>query len=111
MRKVNSLLKQVRTQVGRKRQGAKALHIHPKPRGLNLEQLEDRRLLAIDGSISGTVFEDLDGDGVQAAGEVGLPNWAVELQSMDRDGTLLAAYQDPSRWGSPRFGGASADSE
>lgn len=37
-----------------------------------LEQLEVRTLLSGSGSISGTVFHDLDGDGVQGDDEVGL---------------------------------------
>src|SRR5262245_13368680 len=43
---------------------------------LRLEALEDRTLLS---SISGTVFNDLNGDGVLQAGEPGLPGWEVDL--------------------------------
>ncbi len=49
-------------------------------RRLILEPLEDRTLLAA-GSISGTVFEDFDGDGVQDDDEDGLSGWTVELLS------------------------------
>jgi uncharacterized repeat protein (TIGR01451 family) len=41
-----------------------------------LETLEDRTLLT---SISGTVFNDLNGDGLQGSGEPGLQNWVVDL--------------------------------
>ena len=42
---------------------------------LRLEALEDRTLLS---SISGTVFNDLNGDGSQEPGEPGLQNWEVD---------------------------------
>jgi uncharacterized repeat protein (TIGR01451 family) len=41
-----------------------------------LEALEDRTLPS---SISGTVFNDLNGDGLQGADEPGLQNWVVDL--------------------------------
>ena len=37
-------------------------------------------MLAALGELSGTVFEDLDGDGVYDVGEPGLPDWTVELR-------------------------------
>src|SRR5262249_43172007 len=43
---------------------------------LQLETLEDRTLPS---SISGTVFNDLNGDGVQGSTEPGLPGWEVDL--------------------------------
>src|SRR6516162_420104 len=43
---------------------------------LRLEALEDRTLPS---SISGTVFNDLNGDGLQGADEPGLQNWVVDL--------------------------------
>ncbi len=45
-------------------------------RRLRLELLEDRRLLS---TISGTLWNDLDGDGVRQAAEPGLPDRAVFL--------------------------------
>jgi hypothetical protein len=48
-------------------------------RRLRCEALEDRRLLTT-GSSSGTVFEDLDADGVQDEGELGLAGWTVVLE-------------------------------
>ena len=49
-------------------------------RPLGFELLEPRKMLAALGELSGTVFEDLDGDGVRDAGEPGLPGWTVELR-------------------------------
>ncbi|GEM_PF-2999900 len=40
-----------------------------------------------ESSISGTVFQDADGDGIQDAGDPGLPNWTVYIDS-DSDGQL-----------------------
>ncbi|MFW6108061.1 MAG: glycoside hydrolase family 113, partial [bacterium] len=50
-----------------------------------LEPLEPRVLL--DGSIAGTVFDDLDADGARDPGEPGLPGRAVYLD-LDDDGAL-----------------------
>ena len=38
------------------------------------------RQTALTGSISGTVFEDLNADGSRDAGEQGLPGWTVVLE-------------------------------
>ncbi|MCH8048373.1 MAG: hypothetical protein IID44_32155, partial [Planctomycetes bacterium] len=43
-------------------------------RRLRIEMLEDRRVLS---TISGVVWDDLDGDGVRQAAEPGLPDRAV----------------------------------
>ena len=74
----------------------------PKSRHPQLEQLEQRQLL----SISGTVFEDLNRDGLMA-GEQGLENWTVELQRIGNYGGLQQAYQNPSQENSS-FGNAVA---
>jgi hypothetical protein len=55
-------------------------------RRLHVEPLEDRVLLSVvptgGGSISGTVFEDLDRDGIRDVGEPGLAGWTVELEPL-----------------------------
>ena len=51
-------------------------------RQLRLETLEQRNLLTT-GSISGTVFEDLNGNGVQDAGEDGMPDSTVAIARTD----------------------------
>ena len=57
-------------------------------RRLRCEPLEQRTLLSL-GSISGTVFEDLDADGFQDAGEPGLADWTVVLERGDASTPLL----------------------
>lgn len=55
-------------------------------RRLAVEALEDRRLLAsgwLLGSVSGTVFNDQNGDGARSAGESGLRGWVVYADSND----------------------------
>ncbi len=55
-------------------------HTKVQSRHLAVESLEDRRLLAsgrVLGSITGTVFDDQNGDGVRAATERGLAGWVV----------------------------------
>ena len=51
-------------------------------RRLRLEFLEDRRLLS---TISGVLWDDLDGDGVRQAAEPGLPDRTVYLDANDND--------------------------
>ena len=68
-----------------------------KRRFLGIESLEERALMAMlvsealsgtEGTtISGTVYEDLNSNGVQDAGENGLANWTVYLD-LDNSGTL-----------------------
>ena len=58
---------------------------------LRLEALEDRTLLS---SISGTVFNDLNGDGIQQSGELGLPGLEVDLQGPIAKGVLTKAGGD-----------------
>ena len=60
----------------------------PMARRLRHEPLEQRTLLAV-GSIAGTVFEDLDANGVQDAGEAGLAGWTVALDRTDTAEPLL----------------------
>jgi hypothetical protein len=44
------------------------------------------------GTVSGVVFNDVNGDGVQGAGEGGLPNWAVQLSN----GSTVVATSGPT---------------
>jgi uncharacterized repeat protein (TIGR01451 family) len=53
-----------------------------------LEALEDRTLLS---SISGIVFNDLNGDGIQQSGELGLVGREVDLQGPINKGVLTVA--------------------
>jgi len=68
----------------------------PFNRGSMSERLEPRRLLSAavvaapalsTGSISGVVFSDANGNGIQDAGEPGLSNWTVFLDA-NQNGTL-----------------------
>ncbi len=62
---------------------------HRNWRRLHVEPLEDRVLLSVvptgGGSLSGTVFDDLDGNGTRDANEPGLPGVTVELLHSDGD--------------------------
>jgi serine/threonine protein kinase len=58
------------------------------------------------GSLSGTVFHDLDGDGSRDPGEPGLAGWIVKLERADR-GPLLT-FQKPAPAEGDRFGQAVA---
>ena len=51
-------------------------------RQLRMETLEPRQLLTT-GSISGTVFDDLNADGIRNTGEPGLSDWIVTLERTD----------------------------
>ena len=53
-------------------------------------------------TVSGTVFEDLDTDGVQGAGEPGLEGWTVVAE---RPNSLLATIVDPTPEDRDTFGG------
>jgi RHS repeat-associated protein len=57
-----------------------------KGRSPRIEQLEQRQLLSIGGTIGGTVFEDVDRDGAYDIDERGLAGWTVELQRLGEDG-------------------------
>lgn len=75
-------------------------------RRLRHEPLEQRTLLAV-GSIAGTVFEDLDTNGGQDAGEVGLAGWTVVLERTDTPEPLLT-LDNPTPEVDDRFGGGVA---
>ncbi len=75
----------VRTRItNRKRRSPRRRHHR---RLLGSEQLEQRQLLAAD--VVGTVFNDLDGNGVRTQGEDGLGNWTVFLD-LNQDGVFDA---------------------
>ncbi|MCA9268958.1 MAG: carboxypeptidase regulatory-like domain-containing protein, partial [Planctomycetales bacterium] len=76
-------------------------------RNLQFESLEVRQLLAAD--LSGTLYNDLNGDGVRDQGEDGLANWTVYLDA-DLSGTLDAgeASTTTDADGSYRFTGLAA---
>jgi uncharacterized secreted protein with C-terminal beta-propeller domain/outer membrane protein assembly factor BamB len=66
------------------------------------------------GSISGTVFDDLDRDGVRDVGEPGLAGWTVELEPLDThvrslrrfgEGCMVAIQGDKYLVGGPPYGG------
>ena len=46
--------------------------------------------------LSGTVFDDLDRDGVYDPGEPGLSGWTVELQQVGTTDTPLVTYENPT---------------
>ena len=73
-------------------------------RSLRMEHLEDRQLLS--ASASGTVFDDLDRDGTQDAGEDGIAGWTVELQQIGEEelGGLLGTIGNPSLQPNQTFG-------
>jgi hypothetical protein len=62
-----------------------------------LERLEDRTLLSggTPGSVSGTVFNDLNGDGFKQSGEPGLQGWKVDLVDSGNH-VVGSASTDPS---------------
>ncbi|MEE8451772.1 MAG: Ig-like domain-containing protein [Thermoguttaceae bacterium] len=57
-----------------------------------------------DGQFGGTVFEDLDADGVRDVDEQPLGNWAVELQRLDMPGQLMASIRRPEPRAYDSFG-------
>lgn len=63
---------------------------------LRIEHLEPRVLLSACGSVRGTVFDDLDGDGVFDSGEPGLPGVEVELQ---RVGNVARTFESSAMKG------------
>ena len=74
-------------------------------RSLRMESLEHRELLSVSGSISGSVYYDLDQNGSQDAAEVQIPEWTVEIQKIgDQElGELLDTIQNPSLQHGRRF--------
>jgi len=57
-----------------------------------------------DGQFGGTLFEDLDADGVRDPEDQPLDNWAVELQQLDMSGQLLASIRRPEPAAYDNFG-------
>ncbi len=55
-------------------------------------------------SICGTVFEDLNGDGVHDKGESGVKGATVQLQRIEGDGKLLQTFLNPTPVGGDKFG-------
>jgi len=51
--------------------------------------LEAEAGVEVPGSIEGTKWNDLDGDGVRDAGEPGLPNWEIEIGDGKTTTTVL----------------------
>ncbi len=74
-------------------------------RQLRLEQLEPRNLLT--GMISGTVFEDLNGDGVQDPGEPGMAGQTVVLERVGSS-EPIATFLNPTPEPDDHFGNGSA---
>ncbi|MHC4178454.1 MAG: hypothetical protein ACYSWU_13165, partial [Planctomycetota bacterium] len=78
-------------------------------RRLVLEPLEERTLLDGLGALSGTVFEDLDRDGVHdVPDEPGLEGWTVELEQIGGTGQLLESFANPDSPSGSEFGRAVA---
>ena len=71
-------------------------------RQLRLEPLEPRNLLT--GTISGTVFEDLNGDGVQNPGEPGMAGETVVLELVGISEPIVTIL-NPTPETDDRFGG------
>jgi PKD repeat protein len=68
----------------------------PRPRALQAEPLEDRRLLNADlGSLSGMKFEDLDGDSVRDAGEPPLEGVTIYVDANDNGVRDVATVLEP----------------
>ena len=76
--------------------------LNERRRQLHLETLEPRQLLA---SISGTVFGDLDADGVRDTGEPGLEGWTVTLEPAGET-ELTATILNPTPAMEDQFGHA-----
>ena len=70
------------------RHARKLSRTRPRARRLCHEPLEQRTLLSL-GSISGTVFEDLDANGVQGPADPGLADWTVVLERLDTPDPVL----------------------
>ena len=70
-----------------------------------MEHLEHRELLSVTGSVSGSVYYDLNQNGDREAAEVGVADWTVEIQKIgDQElGELLDTIQNPSLQRDARF--------
>src|SRR5262249_9613556 len=77
------------------------------PTRLALEQLEDR---TVPSTLQGTVFNDLNQDGIRDPGEPGIPNWLVYLDA-DQNGQYTSgeAYTPTDALGAYSFTGLPAD--
>jgi len=73
-------------------------------RKLALEPLEDRALLNALGLLGGTVFDDLDRDGIRDQGEPGLADWSVESRPLVTAGQLLHTFHNPAPAQDDQFG-------
>jgi len=71
-----------------------------RPHRLSHEPLEARHLLS---TVSGAVFEDLNANGVQDAGEAGIPDFIVVLESENIDAPVLT-IDNPTPEPGDRFG-------
>ncbi len=65
-------------------------------RHLKIEPLEQRTLLAGQGVVSGTVFNDLDWDGLPGDSEPGLADWTVTLQRVGGTDTPEQTFENPT---------------
>ena len=77
---------------------------HLRCRRLFFEPLEERALLDGLGVIAGTVFDDLDRDGICDLGEPGLAGWTVELQPADGATGLVQTLLNPASGDSDLYG-------
>ena len=78
---------------------------------LGVEPLEPRLFLDGSGILSGIVFDDLDRDGVQDAGESNLSQWTIELQPVGSTNVPARVLQNPMPDPSSQFGRFLATSE
>jgi len=63
---------------------------------LSIERLEPRALLDGLGLVGGTVFDDLDRDGIRDPEEPGLPDWSVEIQRAGATDAPVRTFENPT---------------
>jgi hypothetical protein len=90
--------------VMRKHGRSRGAAAHLRWRRLFFEPLEQRALLDGLGVIAGTVFEDLDRDGICDLGEPGLAGWTVELQPAGGATGLVQSWLNPASGDSDLYG-------
>ncbi|MBN2477231.1 MAG: tandem-95 repeat protein [Pirellulales bacterium] len=73
-------------------------------RKLAVEPLEQRMLLDALGLIAGTVFNDLDRDGIGDPSEPGLPGLGMELRPVGHAAEVLRTFNNPAPGQSDQFG-------